>query len=138
MIVSPAYAQAEGGGAALFTNMIPLVLIIVIMYFLMIRPQQKRAREHREMVAQLKRGDEVITQGGVVGKITKVKDDTEVEVEISKDVRVRVMRGTITQVLNKTEPVSPGKSGKSGKAGKAVAAPGKKAARGSKAKRSGD
>jgi len=77
------------------------------MYFLLIRPQQKKAREHREMVAALRRGDQVVTQGGLIGKVTKVKDDAnEIEVEVAKDVRVRVVQSTISQVLNKTEPVS--------------------------------
>ena len=84
----------------------PLVLIFVIMYFLLIRPQQKKAKMHREMVASLRRGDQIVTQGGVIGKIAKVKDDNEVEVEIAENVRIRVVRSTISQVLNKTEPAS--------------------------------
>jgi len=88
-------------------QLLPLILIFAIMYFLLIRPQQKKAREHREMVAALRRGDQVVTQGGLIGKVTKVKDDAnEIEVEVAKDVRVRVVQSTISQVLNKTEPVS--------------------------------
>lgn len=85
-------------------GLIPFVLIFVIMYFLIIRPQQKKVKEHRAMVAALRRGDQVVTQGGLIGKVSKVKDDSEIEVEIAEGVRVRVIRATITQVLSKTEP----------------------------------
>jgi preprotein translocase subunit YajC len=103
MLVTPAYAQAEGAMGA-FTSFIPLILIFAIMYFLLIRPQQKKVKEHRNMVAALRRGDQVVTQGGLIGKVTKVKDDDELEVEVSDNVRVRVVRATIAQVLSKTEP----------------------------------
>lgn len=83
---------------------IPLILIFAIMWFLLIRPQQKKMKEHQAMVAALRRGDQVITQGGLIGKVSKVKDDGELEVEIAEGVKVRVVRGTISQVLNKTEP----------------------------------
>jgi preprotein translocase subunit YajC len=76
------------------------------MYFFLIRPQQKKVKEHQAMVEALRRGDEVVTQGGLIGKITKVKDETEVEVEIAKDVRIRVLRPTIAQVRSKTEPAN--------------------------------
>jgi len=86
-------------------SLIPLLLIFAIMYFLLIRPQQKKLKEHQEMVAALRRGDQVVTQGGVIGKVTKVKDDAnEIEVEIASGVTVKVVRSTITTVLNKTEP----------------------------------
>ncbi|MEY1555113.1 preprotein translocase subunit YajC [Yoonia sp. R2331] len=86
-------------------QIIPLLLIFGIMYFLLIRPQQKKLKEHQAMVAALRRGDRVITQGGIVGKVTKVKeDDNEIEVEIASGVNVRVVRSTIATVLNKTEP----------------------------------
>lgn len=103
MFATPAYAQAAGGGSA-FTSFVPLILIFVIMYFLMIRPQQKKMKEHKAMVEALRRGDQIVTQGGVIGKVSKVKDDNEVEVEIADGVKVRVVRSTITQVLSKTEP----------------------------------
>lgn len=106
MFATPAFAQAAGGGAAAFTSFMPLILIFGIMYFLLIRPQQKKAREHREMVAALRRGDSVLTQGGIIGKVVRVKEDGEVEVEIADGVKVRVARNTIAQVLNKTEPVA--------------------------------
>ena len=106
MFATPAYAQAAGGAAAGLTSFIPLILIFAIMYFLLIRPQQKRAKEHKAMVAALRRGDQVVTQGGVIGKVSKVKDDGELEVEIAENVRVRVVRATITQVLSKTDPAA--------------------------------
>ena len=83
---------------------IPLILIFAIMWFLLIRPQQKKMKEHQAMVAAVRRGDQVITQGGLIGKIAKVKDDNEVEVELAEGVKVRVVKNTIAQVLNKTEP----------------------------------
>jgi len=86
-------------------SIIPLILIFGIMYFLLIRPQQKKLKDHQAMVAALRRGDQVVTQGGIVGKVTKVKDEEgEIEVEISKGVNVKIVRSTIAQVLNKTEP----------------------------------
>jgi len=85
-------------------QVIPLILILGIMYFFLIRPQQKKVKEHQAMVEALRRGDEVVTQGGLIGKITKVKDETEVEVELAQGVKVRVLRPTISQVRSKTEP----------------------------------
>ena len=104
-IISPAYAQAAGAGSA-FTSIVPLILIFAIMYFLLIRPQQKKLKEHQAMVDAVRRGDQIITQGGVVGKIVKVKEDGsgEVEVEIADGVKIRLIKSTIAQVLNKTEP----------------------------------
>jgi len=87
-----------------FAQFVPLILIFVIMYFLLIRPQQKKLKEHQAMVEALRRGDQVVTQGGLIGKVTKVKDDGEIEVEIASGVVVRVVRSTVTQVLSKTEP----------------------------------
>jgi len=111
MLVSTAYAQAAGGaGAAGFDLMafLPLILIFVVFYFLLIRPQQKRLKEHKTMLDALRRGDRVVTGGGIVGTITKVGADEEVIVEIAEGVRVRVMRGTISTVLAKTEPAKGG------------------------------
>ena len=87
-----------------FGQLVPLILIFGIMYFLLIRPQQKKAKEHQAMVTSLRRGDQVVTQGGLIGKVSKVKDDNEIEVEVSDGVKVRVVQSTITQVLSKTEP----------------------------------
>ncbi len=106
MFATPAFAQAASGGslASNLGGFVPILLIFGIMYLLMIRPQQKKMKEHRAMVEALRRGDQVVTQGGIIGKVTKVKEDGEVEVEIARDVKVRVMKSTITTVLNKTEP----------------------------------
>ncbi len=87
-----------------YGQFIPLILIFAIMYFLLIRPQQKKLKQHQSMVAALRRGDQVVTAGGLIGKVSKIKDDTEVEVELAEGVKVRVVRSTIGQVLNKTEP----------------------------------
>ncbi len=89
-----------------FAQFIPLILIFAIMYFLLIRPQQKKVKDHQAMVAALRRGDQVVTQGGIIGKVSKVKEDQELELEIAEGVKVRVVRNTIAQVLNKTEPTS--------------------------------
>ena len=85
-------------------SFIPIILIFVIMYFLLIRPQQKKIKDHKNMVDNLRRGDQVLTQGGIIGKITKVKEGEEIEVELAKDVKVSVIRSTIVNVLSKTEP----------------------------------
>lgn len=87
-----------------FGQFIPLILIFAIMYFLLIRPQQKKLKEHKAMVEALRRGDQVVTQGGLIGKVSKVKDESEIEVELADGVKVRVVRATIAQVLSKTEP----------------------------------
>ncbi|MBY0134577.1 preprotein translocase subunit YajC [Paracoccus yeei] len=107
MFVTPAYAQAAGApsAGASIASFLPLILIFVIMYFLMIRPQQKRMKEHRALIEALKKGDEVITQGGLIGKVTAVRDN-ELEVEIAPGVRTRVVRSTITGVVNRTTPVA--------------------------------
>ena len=83
---------------------LPLILIFAIMYFLLIRPQQKKLKDHQAMVSALRRGDQVITQGGLIGKVTKVKDDGEIEIEIAPSVKIHVVKGAITQVMSKTEP----------------------------------
>ena len=107
MFASPAYAHAAAapGGAGALMQFAPLILIFVIMYLLMIRPQQKKMKAHRAMVEALKKGDNVITQGGVIGKVVAVRDD-EVEVEIAQGVRIRVVRGTVAQVVTRTPPVA--------------------------------
>ena len=89
----------------MITSFMPLILIIVIMYFLILRPQQRKVKQHQEMVKALRRGDTVITNGGLVGKVTKVVDDDQVEVEIADGVRVRQMRSMINDVRAKGEPV---------------------------------
>ena len=107
MFVTPAYAQGAAGGGDVFTSLIvPMALIFGIMYFLLIRPQQKKVKEHQAMIEAVRRGDQVVTAGGLLGKVTKVKDEGEVEVEISSGVNVRVVKHTITQVRSKTEPAN--------------------------------
>jgi preprotein translocase subunit YajC len=86
-------------------QMAPFGLILIIMYFLILRPQQKRAREHQEMIKNVRRGDTVVTQGGIIGKVSKTTDDSEVEVEIAPNVKVRVARQMISDVRAKGEPV---------------------------------
>ena len=105
---TPAFAQGLGGAGGatdLIVQLIPIALILVIMYFLIMRPQQKRARDHADLIKNLRRGDSVITSGGLIGKVTKVVDDAEVELEIAPNVRVRVIRTLITDVRAKGEPV---------------------------------
>ena len=105
MLITPAYAQAAGGGAGdMMTALLPFALIFVIMYFLILRPQQKRVKDHAELVKNVRRGDTVITNGGLVGKVTKVVDDDQVELEISDGVRIRQMRQMITTVRATGEP----------------------------------
>ena len=107
MFISPAYAQAAGapaGGG--LEAMFPLVLIFVVFYFLLIRPQQKKAKEHRQMLGAIRRGDKIVTGGGIIGTVTKVVDDKEVAVEIAEGVKVRVERSLIAAVLSKTEPAN--------------------------------
>jgi preprotein translocase subunit YajC len=109
MFVTAAYAQdagAAGGAGAALGSFLPLILIFAIMYFLLIRPQQKKLKEHKAMIEALRRGDQVVTQGGIVGKVTKVQEDGMVEVEIAENVKVKVIKGTIAQVMNKTEPAA--------------------------------
>jgi preprotein translocase subunit YajC len=102
MLVSPAYAQAGAPAGFDLISLMPLLLIFVVFYFLLIRPQQKKMKQHRELISALKRGDRVLTAGGIIGSVVKVEDD-ELLVEIAKDVRVRVARSTISDVLNKPQ-----------------------------------
>lgn len=105
MLITPAYAQGFGGGSDMLISLMPFLLIFVIMYFLILRPQQQRVKQHREMVSALRRGDTVVTSGGLVGKITKVVDDNEIEVQLAEGVRVRQMRQMVSEVRAKGEPV---------------------------------
>lgn len=107
-MITPAFAQAAGapGAGDMIAQFAPFVLILIIMYFLLIRPQQKRAKMHQEMIKNIRRGDTVVMSSGMIGKITKVIDDNEVEVEIADNVRVRLVRGMIADVRSKSEPVA--------------------------------
>ena len=109
MFVTSAFAQGASGAAAGGTDfliqLLPFILIFVIMWFLILRPQQKRAKAHQEMIKNVRRGDTVITSGGLVGKVTKVIDDEQVEVEVAEGTRVRQMRAMLADVRAKGEPV---------------------------------
>lgn len=108
MLVTDAHAQAAGGSAGggdLLIQLLPFILIFVIMYFLIIRPQRQKAQRHRDMVANLRRGDTVVTSGGLIGKVAKVVDDNEMQIEIADGVKVRAVRGMIADVRAKGEPV---------------------------------
>ena len=103
MLITPAFAQS-GGFAEGGLGLMPIILVMVIFYFLLIRPQQKRAKQHKEMLAALKRGDKIVTNGGLTGTIIKAVDDSEtIEVEIAKDIKVNVVRTMIADVRSKTE-----------------------------------
>ena len=94
-----------GGSDNMLVSLLPFILIFVIMYFLILRPQQKRAKQHQDMVKNVRRGDTVVTSGGLIGKVTKVIDDEQIEVEVADDVRVRQMRSMLADVRAKGEPV---------------------------------
>jgi preprotein translocase subunit YajC len=100
MFISPAYAQDAAGAGAMVMQLAPLILIFVVFYFLLIRPQQKKMKEHRAMLSELKRGDKVITAGGMIAEIKKVNEGSdEIEAEIAPNVRVTLVRGTIGSVI---------------------------------------
>ncbi len=108
MLVTPAYAQGAagaGGGSEFLISLLPFVLIFVVMYFLILRPQQRRVKQHQEMIGALRRGDTVVTTGGLVGKISKVIDEKELQLEIAEGVRVRIVRSMVAEVRAKGEPV---------------------------------
>jgi preprotein translocase subunit YajC len=104
MFITPAYAQSAAGSGEFLIQILPFLLIFVIMYFLIIRPQQRRLKDHKEMVAALRRGDTVVTGGGLIGKVTKADDD-ELQVELAPGMKVKVIRSTITEVRSKNQPV---------------------------------
>ena len=109
MFITPAFAQGAspfgGGEGGMLMSLLPFALIFVIMYFLILRPQQKRVKAHQEMVKNVRRGDTVVTNGGLVGKVSKVIDEEQIEIEVASDVRIRQMRGMLTDVRAKGEPV---------------------------------
>lgn len=119
MFISEAFAQTAGAGGAggAFQAFLPLILIFIVFYFLLIRPQQKKMKQHREMLDAVRRGDKIITGGGILGTVTKVDNDAELTVEIAKDVKVKVQRATIASVVNRTEPVSGAAANDSKKSG---------------------
>jgi preprotein translocase subunit YajC len=106
MLISEAWAQAGGGGSGDFlVQLFPLILIFVVFYFLLIRPQQAKVKAQREMLSGVKRGDRVVTGGGIIGLVTKVISDNEVQVELAEGVRVRIIKQTITDILTRGESV---------------------------------
>ncbi len=110
MFITPAFAQTAGAAPApsMISMLLPMVLVFGIMYFLLIRPQQKRMKEHRAMLTSLRRGDMVVTAGGLIAKISKIGAETEdeVELELADNVRVKALRSTLSSVLRKTEPAT--------------------------------
>lgn len=111
MFVSTAFAQTAApapGGGDMFMQFMPLILIFVVFYFLLIRPQQRKMKEHKAMLESVRRGDRVVTGGGIIGVVTKVGPDDELQVEIAENVRVRCLRSTVNMVLTKGEPAKNG------------------------------
>ena len=106
MLISPAWAQGAGGGLDGIGAFLPLILIFVVFYFLLIRPQQKKAKQHRAMLSGLRRGDKIVTNGGLIGTISRVPNETELIVEIADDIKVHVMRGMVAEALSKSEPAT--------------------------------
>jgi len=105
-VITPAFAQGTGAGTNdVLMSLVPFVLIFVIMWFLIIRPQQKRVKSHQEMIKNVRRGDTIITSGGIIAKVSKVIDDAEIEAEIADGVRVRIVKGMVSDVRAKGEPV---------------------------------
>ncbi len=113
MLITPAYAQAAAGGSdasSMMVQLAPLALIFVVFYFFLIRPQQQKAKQQRAMLDAVRRGDRIVTAGGLIGTIAKVVSNEEVQVDLADNVRVRVVRSTISQVLAKTEPAKDAKA----------------------------
>jgi preprotein translocase subunit YajC len=130
MFITPAQAQGffgfgggEGGGLGAFA---PIILIFVVFYFLLIRPQQKKVKQHRDMLSVVKRGDRVLTGGGIIGTVTRVKDNDELVVEIADGVKINVLRSTLSDVLGRSEPAGSSGGGGGGKSagGPTVVGPG--------------
>ncbi len=111
MFVTPAYAQAAGGAGAadILTSLAPILILIVIFWFLIFRPQQKRMKAHQAMLSAIRRGDTIVTTGGLVGKVSKVVENEDLEVEISQGVKVKVVRSMVSDVRSKSEPVNDNK-----------------------------
>ena len=115
MFITPAQAQGflgGGGEGGAFGALLPIVLIFIVFYFLLIRPQQKKVKQHREMLGRVTRGDRVVTGGGILGTVTRVKDNDELVVEIADGVKINVIRGTLADVVSRSEPASSGNDNK--------------------------
>ena len=119
MFITPAFAQtgATPGVNDIVSMMLPLLLIMVVFYFLLIRPQQRKMRDHQQMVKNVRRGDSIVTSGGLVGKISKVVDDNEVLVDLAENIQVRLMKSAISEVRTKGEPVKQAEPAKTSKKG---------------------
>ncbi len=119
MFISPAYAQDAGGlfGGSI-VGLLPIVAIFVVFYFLLIRPQQRKQKHHREMIVAIRRGDSILTGGGVVGRVTKDLGNGRIMVEIAEGIRVQVATSTVSDVLNRPEPASGGSAARSAAADK--------------------
>jgi preprotein translocase subunit YajC len=109
MFITPAYAQSGGAGGG-FEAFIPLILIFVVFYFLLIRPQQKKAKEHKARLDAIRRGDRIVV-GGILGTVSKVNDNREIDVEIAQGVKIKVLQDMVADVLSKPEPVKGGTKG---------------------------
>jgi preprotein translocase subunit YajC len=114
MFVTPAYAQAaaapgQGGISDILIQLFPILLLVVIFWFLIFRPQQKRLKAQQAMLSAIRRGDTVVSTGGIVGKVTKAVDGEDLEVEIAQGVKVKLVRGMIADVRSKAEPVNDNK-----------------------------
>ncbi len=109
MSFTPVYAQAGGGATDLLSSFFPIILLIIIFWFFIFRPQQKRAKAHQAMLGAVRRGDTIVTTGGLVGKVTKVTEDADLQVEIATGVKVKVVRNMISDVRSKPEPVNDNK-----------------------------
>jgi preprotein translocase subunit YajC len=128
MLITPAYAQAAAGGSdasSMMVQLAPLALIFVVFYFFLIRPQQQKAKQQRSMLDAVRRGDRIVTAGGLIGTIAKVVSNEEVLVDLADNVRVRVVRSTISQVLAKTEPAKTKESDTPANDDSAIATPAK-------------
>ncbi|MBO0346278.1 preprotein translocase subunit YajC [Roseibium limicola] len=110
MFITPAYAQSgvPSMGPDFLMSLLPFVLIFAIMYFLIIRPQRQRVKQHQELVSNLRRGDTIVTSGGLIGKVAKVVDDSEIQVELAEGVKVRIVRAMVQDVRAKSEPAKDG------------------------------
>jgi preprotein translocase subunit YajC len=107
MFISEAFAQAAGGspvGGDLFTFLMPMIMVMGVFYFLLIRPQQQKLRQHNEMLSKVGKGDTIVTNGGLIGKVIKTVGDDELQVEVGENVKVRVLRSGISDVRSKGEP----------------------------------
>ena len=108
LLATPTFAHANAMGGFDFMSLLPIFLIFIVFYFLLLRPQQQKAKAHQAMLQNIRRGDRIVTSGGIIGTVHKIMSDTEVVIEVEDQVKFRMVKGMITEVLTKTEPVSTG------------------------------